>query len=71
METVAAKIKRIIDAKGIKYSEIYQNTGIPVDALSKSFMNKRRMNADEMIAICKYAKIDIGDLTNERNQLGH
>lgn len=51
--TVAQKMKLLIEQKGITYTFISEKTGIPVDALSKSFLGKRRLPADEMISICR------------------
>lgn len=62
MEPVSTRLKRLIDLKGIKYTAISESTGISVDAISKSFMNKRKLSADEMIAICNFAGIDLSDL---------
>lgn len=59
---VAQKIKDIIDGRGITYTFISSKTGIPVDAISKSMMGKRKLPADEMIAICKAIGVDLNDL---------
>ena len=57
--TVAQKMKLLIEQKGITYTFISEKTGIPVDALSKSFLGKRRLPADEMISICREVGIDL------------
>ncbi len=64
--TVAQKMKLLIEQKGITYTFISEKTGIPVDALSKSFLGKRRLPADEMISICCEVGIDLSDLAAER-----
>lgn len=61
---VAEKIRRITDERGVKYTAISQATHIPVDALSKSFLGKRKLLADEMLAICGFLHLDMGDLTD-------
>lgn len=60
--TVAQKIKALVDSKGVTYTFIASKTGIPVDAISRSFSGKRRLPADEMIAICEAVGIDLNDL---------
>lgn len=62
--TVAQEIKSLVDEKGISYTFISAKTGIPVDAISKTFMGKRKLTADEMIAICSVTGIDLSDLSN-------
>lgn len=59
---VAERIKTMIDGKGITYTFISEKTGIPVDAISKSMLGKRRLPADEMLAICGAVGIDLRDL---------
>lgn len=62
MDAVTEILKKIIDEKGIKYTFISSKTGIPIDTISRSFLGKRRLPANEMIEICKAIKIDIDDL---------
>ena len=59
---VATRIKELIEEKGVTYTFISEKTGIPVDALSKSFLGKRRLPADEMVAICDAVSIDLKEL---------
>lgn len=63
---VAEKLKKIADERGIKYSAIASNTGIPVDLVSKSFLGKRKLIADEMLAICGYMNVDMIDLVDKK-----
>ena len=63
---VATRIKELIDEKGVTYTFISEKTGIPVDALSKSFLGKRRLPADEMVAICDAVNIDLKELKEGR-----
>lgn len=60
--SVAQKIKILVDNKGVTYTFISSKTGISVDAISRSFSGKRRLPADEMIAICDAVGIDLNDL---------
>lgn len=62
---VAERIRQIVDDRGIKYTAISQATNIPVDAVSKSFLGKRKLLADEMLAICNYLKLDMNDLISK------
>ncbi len=59
--TAAERIKEIVEAKGVSYTFIAEKTGIPVNAISRSFLGKRRLPADEMIAICGVIGVDLGD----------
>ena len=61
----AERIRQIVDERGIKYTAISQSTQIPVDAISKSFLGKRKLLADEMLAICNFLHLDIADLTTK------
>lgn len=58
----ALKLKRLVEERGIKYTFLSDKTGIPIDAISKCFMGKRRMLADEMISLCEAAGVDLNDL---------
>ena len=65
---VAKTMKELVEGKGITYTFISSKTGISVDAISKSFHGKRRLTADELVAICKYTNIDLNDImANEKN----
>lgn len=59
---VASKIKMLIENRGITYTFISSKTGIPVDAISRSFLGKRRLPADEMVLICNATGIDLNEL---------
>lgn len=60
--TVAEKLKEEINSRGITYTFVSEKTGIPVDALSKVFLNQRRLLADEMLKICEATNIDLNVL---------
>ena len=60
--SVAVRLKEIISDAGMTYTALSKKTGISVDALSRSFLEKRKLRADEMIAICTVMNIDLSDL---------
>ena len=62
METTAEKIKTLVSQKGITYAAISRETCIPIDALSKTFLGKRKLTAEEMVKICSFIGIDLNDL---------
>lgn len=64
--SVAEKIKNLIDGKGVTYTFISEKTGIPIDAISRSMLGKRRLPADEMLMICNAVGIDLNELQTER-----
>ena len=59
---VAERLKEKIDSIGVSYSFISSKTGIPVDTISRVFLKKRTLKADEMIAICEAIGVDLNDL---------
>lgn len=59
---VTERLKVAIDNIGATYTSISQKTGIPVDRISKLFLNQRTMKADELILICNAINVDISDL---------
>lgn len=59
---VAKALKSKIESLGISYSFISSKTGIPIDAISRVMLGKRRLMADEMIAICGVIGVDLNDL---------
>lgn len=60
--TVAEKLGRIIDKKGIKLTAISSETGISVKALSNTFAGKRKMTADEFISISKFVGVSLEEV---------
>ncbi len=60
----AEKLKQLIDGRGITYTFISGKTGIPVNSISRSLNGKRRLPADEMIAICEATGIDLYEIIN-------
>ena len=63
--SAAQRIKEIIEGKGVTYTFISSKTGISVDAISRSMSGKRKLPADEMIAICEAVGIDLCDLQRD------
>lgn len=56
---VASKIKDIVDSRGVKITAISKATGIPVDAISRSLLGKRKMLAEEFVEICDFLELDM------------
>lgn len=67
---VAERLKQLVDNKGVTYSFISSRTGIPVDAISKSFLGKRRLPADELVDICNVVGIELNELQPVRSREG-
>ena len=63
---VAERLKQLVDDKGVTYSFISSRTGIPVDAISKSLLGKRRLPADELVNICNVVGIELNELQPAR-----
>lgn len=55
-------LKKEIESKGITYTYISNTTGISVDKLSRTFLKKRKLQAEELILICLSTGIDIDKL---------
>lgn len=68
--SAAQRIKEIIEGKGVTYTFISSKTGISVDAISRSMSGKRKLPADEMIAICEAVGIDLCDLQRDGSEAG-
>ena len=60
--TVAEKLKIIVENKGITYAHISKVTSIPIDTISKTLRGKRKLTADEMVAICNATETDLNDI---------
>jgi len=58
-------MRLLIEEKGVTYTFISSKTGISVDAISRTFLGKRRLPADEMLAICEAVGIDLQELQAE------
>lgn len=54
----AAMIKEYISQNGIRQNFVAQKAGIPAELLSRSLDGKRRLQADEFIAICNVLSLD-------------
>lgn len=59
---VAERIKELVEERGVTYTFISGKTGIPVNSISRTFLGKRRLPADEMVAICNAIGVDLPEL---------
>lgn len=66
----AEKIRVLVENKGITYTYISKKTGIPVNSISRALMGKRRLPADEFIAICQVIGVSLGDLSEDLDRPG-
>lgn len=60
--SAATRLKQLVDGRGIRYTFIADKTGIPINAISQTFLGKRKLTADELFAICDATGIDPNDL---------
>lgn len=60
--SVTDALKKEIVAKGVTYTYISKATGISVDKLSRIFLKKRKLQAEELITICLSTGINIDEL---------
>lgn len=58
----AEALNSIIKERGVTYTSLSRKTGISVDALSRSMMGKRTLQADEMLKLCVVLGVDLPDL---------
>ena len=65
MPGVSDRLKTKIDTAGIKYTTLSQKTGIPIDTISKIFLGKRRLMADELFKLCDAAGINVNELLSD------
>lgn len=63
--TVAEKLDSLIESRGIKYTFIAGQTGMAIDAVSKALHGKRKLTADELLAICRATGIQLSELQDE------
>ena len=71
--SVAEVLRKKVKDKGITYTYIAEKTGISVDSISKSFLGKRRLPAEEMVLICKATGIELelfADIADTSDQKG-
>ena len=61
---VVQKIREEIMKRGMTLTHLSKETAIPLDALSKTFLGKRRLQADELVKICKAMNIDLDFFEN-------
>lgn len=58
MPTVNARLKEIIESRGIKQSYICEKTGLSSDCVSRILNSARKITADEFLSICEVLKLD-------------
>lgn len=63
---VAQRMKSLVQERGVTYTFISAKTGISVDAISRAFLGKRKLPADEMVKICEAVGIDLNDLVADK-----
>ena len=56
--SAAIRLKNIVENRGVKLTAISKATGIPVDLISRSFLGKRKLLADEFLSICSFLDLD-------------
>lgn len=52
------KFKEIVEERGIKQASICEKTGMTPDSISRIFMGKRKISADEFLTLCSVLDID-------------
>ena len=60
----AEKLKDLVEERGVTYTFISSKTGIPVDTISRVFLGKRKLLADEMVSICNAVGLDLKDFAS-------
>ncbi len=60
-------LKNYIELIGIKQSYLSDKTKIPADTISKILNGKRKMTAEELLAICDVLHIDPRVLGNRKS----
>lgn len=56
--SAATRLKQLVDGRGIRYTFIADKTGIPLNSISRTFLGKRKLTADEMFSICEATGIE-------------
>ncbi len=57
--TAAKAINGYMEAKGIKRSFIARQIGMPPELLGRTLDGKRKLKADEFLAICEVLSLDM------------
>lgn len=63
------KIKKYMDANGIKQNYVADKTGIPENTLSMIFTGKRKLYADEFVSIILVLGVDPNCIINYNNEI--
>ena len=61
MDNITQAVSAFIKDKGIQVSTISRKTGISRDILHNSFSGKRKLRADEYLAVCDFLEKDPKD----------
>lgn len=64
---VYEKIKKYMEANGIKQNYISEKTSIPENILSMIFNGKRKLSADEMVSIISALGADANLFINQQD----
>lgn len=56
---MGARIKTYIQEEGLKFSAIAERIGIPLNTFSAMMNGKRKINADEYVAICRALNVPL------------
>lgn len=68
---LSQQIKAFIDESGIKYSAIADKIKMPVTTFSAMINGKRKITADEYIAICKALRVSLDTFAQEGETNGN
>lgn len=67
-EQIIDVINATIDDKGITLTALARKTDMTIDALSRACLKKRKLSADEFLALCEVLDIDINQFRACKNQ---
>ena len=62
---VGLRIKKFLDANGIKYSFVSEKTGVPMNILSPLLNGKKKMSAEQYFLICGAIGVDANTFATE------
>ena len=65
--TAAERLKSVIESRGTTYAFLSTRTKIPAGLLSRCFLGKRKLSADEFLAICAALDIGLGEFDSISN----
>ena len=62
---IARKLKAYLDRRGIKYTKMGEAIGVSPQVASAIVAGRRKLMADELVAICDYFEITMDQLKSE------